>query len=66
MKVKELIEQLSKLDQDMNVLIEDDMDGDDFIVKVDIDHVYVGDGFDDSGIEGIDENETYCIIKSLK
>ena len=65
MKVKELIEQLSKLDQDMNVLIEDDMDGDNFMVKVDIDYVYVGDGLDDSGIEGIDKNEKYCIIKSL-
>jgi len=63
MKVKELIEELSKLDQNMTVLSEYDMDGDEFMVKVMIDHVYVGDGFDDSDSEDVDENEKFCIIK---
>jgi carbon monoxide dehydrogenase subunit G len=63
MKVKELIEELSKLDQNMTVLSEYDMDGDEFMVKVMIDHVYVGDGFDDSCDDDVDHNEKFCIIK---
>jgi len=63
MTVKELIEELNKLDQNMTVLSEYDMDGDEFMVKVMIDHVYVGDGFDDSNLDDVDENEEFCIIK---
>lgn len=63
MKVQELIEELSKLDPNMTVLSEYDMDGDEFMVKVMIDEVYVGDGFDDSDSEDVDENEKFCIIK---
>jgi len=63
MTVKELIEELNKLDQNMTVLSEYDMDGDEFMVKVMIDHVYVGDSFDDSNLDDVDENEEFCIIK---
>ena len=66
MTVKELISKLSKLDQNMTVLSEYDMDGDEFMVKVMIDKVYVGDGFDDGYCEdddNVDENEKFCIIK---
>ena len=65
MTVKELISKLSKLDPNMTVLSEYDMDGDEFMVKVMIDKVYVGDGFDDSYCEDddVDENEKFCIIK---
>jgi carbon monoxide dehydrogenase subunit G len=65
MTVKELISKLSKLDPNMTVLSEYDMDGDEFMVKVMIDKVYVGDGFDDSYCEDddVDEDEKFCIIK---
>lgn len=63
MKVQELIEELSKLDPNMTVLSEYDMDGDEFMVKVMIDKVYVGDGFDDADSDDVDENEKFCIIK---
>jgi hypothetical protein len=63
MKVQELIEELSKLDPNMTVLSEYDMDGDEFIVKVMIDYVYVGDGFDDADSDDVDEDEKFCIIK---
>lgn len=65
MTVKELINKLSKLDQNMTVLSEYDMDGDEFMVKVMIDKIYVGDGFDDGYCEDddVDEDEKFCIIK---
>lgn len=63
MTVQELINKLSKLDPNMTVLSEYDMDGDEFMVKVEIDKVYVGDGFDDSDSEDVDEDEKFCIIK---
>ena len=42
MKVKQLIEKLSKFDPEMDVLGEFDSDGDDFFVKVDLKKVYKG------------------------
>lgn len=63
MTVQELINKLSKLDPNMTVLSEYDMDGDEFMVKVEIDKVYVGDGFDDSDSDDVDEDEKFCIIK---
>ena len=61
MKVKELIEQLSKFDPEMDVLSEFDSDGDDFMIKVDLKTVYEGDNVDDSNWE--DDGKKYCIIK---
>jgi hypothetical protein len=61
MTVKELIEQLSKLDPELEVLGEFDSDGDGFMMKMDVTKVYVGDGIDDSGYG--DENEDYCILE---
>jgi hypothetical protein len=61
MTVKELIEQLNKLNPEMNVLGEFDSDGDEFMVKVDVVEVYQGNGIDDTG-EGDDKND-YCIIR---
>jgi hypothetical protein len=63
MKVKELIEKLNKFDENMNVLVEFDSDGDDFIVKVDVKKVYKGDGVDDSGEFEGDEDEEFVIIR---
>ena len=61
MKVKELIEKLSKFDPEMDVLGEFDSDGDDFMVKVDLKKVYKGDNIDDSNWE--DDGKKYCIIR---
>jgi hypothetical protein len=64
MKVKELIEELKMFNPETVVLGEFDMDGDEFMVKVDIDDVYVGNGLDDSS--DYDEelkNNLFCIIK---
>ena len=61
MKVKELIEQLSKFDPEMDVLGEFDSDGDDFFVKVDLKKVYKGNNIDDSNWE--DDGKKYCIIE---
>lgn len=47
----------------MTVLSEYDMDGDEFMVKVMIDNVYVGNGLDDSCDDDVDEDEKFCIIK---
>ena len=63
MKVKELIEKLNKFDENMNVLVEFDSDGDDFMVKVDVKKVYKGDGVDDSGDFEGDEDEKFVIIR---
>ena len=61
MKVKELIQQLSKFDPEMDVLSEFDSDGDGFMIKVDLKTVYEGDNVDDSNWE--DDGKKYCIIK---
>jgi hypothetical protein len=64
MKVKELIEKLNKFNPEMEVLGEFDSDGDDFMVKVDVEKVYKGDGFDDSSDYDEElENTMFCIIK---
>jgi hypothetical protein len=64
MKVKDLIKELEKFNPEMEVLGEFDMDGDMFMVKVDIDDVYEGDGFDDSSDMNNKELENmFCIIK---
>lgn len=61
MKVKELIEQLSKFDPEMDVLGEFDSDGDGFFVKVDLEKVYEDNNVDDSNWE--DDGKQYCIIE---
>ena len=64
MKVKELIERLSKFDPELEVLGEFDSDGDEFMVKVDLKKVYKGNGCDDSWDGGDNEDEKeYCIIQ---
>ena len=63
MTVKKLIEKLNKFNPEMEVLGEFDMDGDQFMVKVDIEKVYKGNGIDDTGDFGGDENVKFCIIK---
>ena len=64
MKVKELIKKLEKFDLNMDVLVEFDSDGDDFMVKVDIEKISKGNGCDDSWDGGNDEDKKkYCIIK---
>ena len=61
MKVKQLIEKLSKFDPEMDVLGEFDSDGDDFFVKVDLKKVYKGNNIDDANWE--DDGKQYCIIR---
>jgi hypothetical protein len=61
MKVKELISLLSKFDSELDVLSEFDSDGDEFMIKVDIEEVYKGDNVDDSNSDSDDKD--YCIIK---
>ena len=61
MKVKELIELLSEFDSELDVLSEFDSDGDDFMIKVDVENVYLGNNVDDSNYEG--DGKEYCIIK---
>jgi hypothetical protein len=70
MTVQELIEKLNKFNPETVVLGEFDMDGDQFMVKVDIDEVYEVDEGDDLLCfdEYIDydeelENTMFCIIK---
>ena len=64
MTVKELIEKLNKFNPETVVLGEFDMDGDQFMVKVDIDEVYEGAGLDDSSDYDEElENTMFCIIK---
>lgn len=64
MTVKQLIEKLSKFDENMIVLGEFDMDGDEFMVKTNIKKVYNGDGLDDaSDYDEELENTKFCIIK---
>ena len=64
MKVKELIEKLNKFNPEMEVLGEFDSDGDDFMIKVDVEKVYKGDGLDDSSDYDEElENTMFCIIK---
>jgi hypothetical protein len=63
MKVKHLIEQLNKLNPEMDVLGEFDMDGDGFMIKTDVVGVYQGNAVDDSSGVEVDEDEMYCIIR---
>jgi hypothetical protein len=64
MKVKELIKKLNKFNPEMEVLGEFDSDGDDFMIKVDVEKVYKGDGLDDSSDYDEElENTMFCIIK---
>ena len=61
MKVKQLIEKLSKFDPEMDVLGEFDSDGDGFFVKVDLEKVYEDNNVDDVNWEG--DGKQYCIIE---
>ena len=63
MTVKELINELQGYDPEMIVLGEFDMDGDQFMVKVDIEKVYEGDGHDDSSDPDNELDKMFCIIK---
>jgi hypothetical protein len=63
MTVKNLIKKLSKFDENLIVLGEFDSDGDDFMIKVDIEKIYKGNGFDDSGSFEGDKKEKFVIIK---
>jgi len=62
MTVKELMDHLSQLNPEMNVLGEFDSDGDEFMIKVDVAEVYQGNAIDDSNWDA-DEDEMYCIIR---
>jgi len=62
MKVKDMIKLLETMDPEMTVLGEYDMDGDEFMVKVNIGGIREDDGMDDCG--NSDNEETrYCIIR---
>jgi hypothetical protein len=63
MTVKQLIEELQKFNPETIVLGEFDMDGDQFMVKVDIDEIYEGDGHDDSSDPDDELDKMFCIIK---
>jgi hypothetical protein len=63
MTVKNLIKKLSKYNENLIVLGEFDSDGDDFMIKVDIEKIYKGNGFDDSGEFDGDKKEKFVIIK---
>ena len=64
MTVKQLIEKLNKFDENMIVLGEFDMDGDEFMVKTNIKKVYKDNGLDDaSDYDEELENTKFCIIK---
>jgi hypothetical protein len=61
MTVKELMDVLSTFDPQTEVLSEFDSDGDGFMVKVDVKHVYEGSSVDDSNWD--DDGKEYCIIQ---
>jgi hypothetical protein len=64
MTVKELIKELEKFNPETIVLGEFDMDGDQFMVKVDVEEVYEGNGLDDSSDYDEElENTKFCIIR---
>jgi hypothetical protein len=64
MTVKQLIEKLNKFDENMIVLGEFDMDGDEFMVKTNIKKVYKNNGLDDASDYNEElENTKFCIIK---
>ena len=64
MTVKELIEELQKFNPETIVLGEFDQDGDQFMVKVEVDEIYEGNGLDDSDYYNEElENNKFCIIR---
>ena len=64
MTVKELIKELQKFNPETVVLGEFDQDGDQFMVKVEVDEIYEGDGLDDSDYYNEElENNKFCIIR---
>ena len=64
MTVKQLIEKLSKFNPEMEVIGEFDQDGDEFMIKTDIQKVSKGNGLDDSSNYDEElENTMFCIIK---
>jgi hypothetical protein len=62
MKVKDMIQLLKTMDPEMTILGEYDMDGDDFMCKVNISGIREDNGMDDCG-NSDDEETMYCIIK---
>jgi hypothetical protein len=60
MKVREMMDLLSKMDSELEVLGEYDSDGDGFMVKVRVLKVMEGNGIDDNNW---DDDGKYCIIK---
>jgi hypothetical protein len=62
MKVKDMIQLLKTMDPEMTILGEYDMDGDDFMCKVNISGIREDNGMDDCGFSD-DEETMYCIIK---
>ena len=64
MTVKELIKELEKFNPETIILGEFDQDGDQFMVKVEVDEIYEGDGLDDSDHYSEElENNKFCIIR---
>jgi hypothetical protein len=62
MKVKDMIKLLKKMNPEITVLGEFDIDGDDFMVKVGIRDLRIDNGIDDCN--GSDDEDTkYCIIR---
>ena len=63
MKVKDMIKLLEKMNPEMIVLGEYDMDGDEFMCKVNIGGIREDNGMDDCGDYLNDEETMYCIIR---
>jgi hypothetical protein len=63
MKVKDMIKLLETMNPEMIVLGEYDMDGDEFMCKVNIGGIREDNGMDDCGDYLNDEETMYCIIR---
>jgi len=62
MKVKDMIKLLETMNPEMTILGEYDMDGDNFMCKVNIGGIREDNGMDDCG-NSDDEETIYCIIR---
>jgi hypothetical protein len=61
MTIKELMDVLSTFDPQTEVLCEFDSDGDGFMIKTDVKHVYEGSNVDD--VNWDDDGNQYCVIQ---